>query len=114
MHRPITTLATVAMLATLQAACVTAPTVSETRAAVTLKGATMEIQFVIAISAIAIILLGVSIMTAYRHGRSVERRLAAERRLQAVNERREVEDEIAQLGPADVDERLSRWMRDKR
>lgn len=36
----------------------------------------------------------------------------ARRRLEAVKQRRQVDDEVGQLGNADLDRRHSRWLRD--
>lgn len=47
-------------------------------------------------------------------GAGKERQKQAEDRLEAVQDKKEKDDEVDQLAPADLDDRFNRWMRDKR
>ena len=46
-------------------------------------------------------------------GAKAERNKQAADQLDAIKDRKEKDDEVNSLGPADVDSRLSKWMRDK-
>jgi hypothetical protein len=48
---------------------------------------------------------------AYRKGRKAERARQDQADLKAVREKKEIDDELANLGPADVDERFERYRR---
>lgn len=36
----------------------------------------------------------------------------ARRRIEAINDRKEIDDDVDQMGPADLDSNYSRWLRD--
>jgi F0F1-type ATP synthase membrane subunit b/b' len=58
----------------------------------------------------------VAIVVAWLKGRlsgaKAERAKQAADQLDAIQKRKETDDEVASLGPADVDSGLSKWMRD--
>lgn len=54
------------------------------------------------------------LLAAYNKGRQDAAARQAERRLKEIKNAREVEDEVGQLGAADIDARLREWMRDGR
>jgi hypothetical protein len=45
-------------------------------------------------------------------GAKAERLKQAETNLNAIHDKKEIDDEVANLGPADLDARFNRWMRD--
>jgi len=65
---------------------------------------------VLAISAI----VGVVLLKAFAAGRAQEQARQTAGKLKAISKRRTSDAEVDQLGAADVDDRLSRWMRDGR
>jgi hypothetical protein len=69
--------------------------------------------WVIAIGGVVIALLATYFLGLTK-GAGKERQKQAEDRLEAVADKKEKDDEVDQLAPADVDERFNRWMRDKR
>lgn len=54
-----------------------------------------------------------TILKAVLWGASRERDKQAANQLDAIQKRKETDDEIASLGSADVDTRLDKWLRDK-
>lgn len=48
----------------------------------------------------------------YRKGRKDERRANDSDRLEAMKGKKEKDDEVDQLGPADLDQRFDRWLSD--
>lgn len=54
------------------------------------------------------------IAKAYLAGKAAVRTKETKRRLQAMQDRKEVEDDVEAMGHADLDERFSEYMRDDR
>lgn len=65
-----------------------------------------------AIAAAGLILPVLGFRWATNLGAERERSKATDRNLNAMKDRKEIDDEIDQLGSNDVDERFARWMRD--
>ena len=59
-------------------------------------------------------LLILVVALAYFLGRKSERQSRSEDRLDAIADKKEKDDEVDALAPADLDARFDRWMRDKR
>lgn len=55
-----------------------------------------------------------AIWRAFSAGKTSERAKRSEERLEAVKDKKEIDDEVDALSPADVDARFKRWMQDDR
>ena len=60
--------------------------------------------------AILVALIGM-VFWASRVGAAKERAKQAEATLEAIHDKKEKDDEVANLAPADLDKRFNRWMR---
>ncbi|MCX5569585.1 hypothetical protein [Kaistia nematophila] len=70
-------------------------------------------RYVAAIGALLLILAGLALKL-IAMGRAQEQARQAAGKLKAISKRRTSDAEVDQLGAADVDQRMSRWMRDGR
>ena len=71
-----------------------------------------KIKVALGIVGAVIVAIGIAFLKGRRVGiEHIEAEQSA-RRIQSMKDRKEVDDEVDQLGSNDVDERFARWMRD--
>lgn len=65
-----------------------------------------------ALAGVALLAIGVAFWKGRAEGKRLIEAEQARRRLEAVKQRKDVEDEVDQLGHADLDTAYKRWLRD--
>lgn len=75
--------------------------------------ATSKTGRAIAAAAALALAIGVALLKVFSAGKQSERDAQDRRSLDNMRERQKTDAEVEGLGHADVDERMSRWMRDK-
>ncbi len=53
----------------------------------------------------------VALWKAYDYGKKAEKNKQLERRIDAIKDKKEIENEVDSLAPADLDQRFDRWVR---
>ena len=72
-----------------------------------------KLQAALAIAGAVIIAIGIAVLKGRAEGIRHMEAEQAKRRAESINDRKEIDDEISQLGSQDVDQRLARWNRDE-
>ena len=71
-----------------------------------------KIKVGLGIAGAVIIAIGIAFLKGRRAGVEHMQAEQSARRIQSMKDRKDVDDEVANLGSNDVDERFTRWMRD--
>lgn len=66
----------------------------------------------LALAGAALLAVGVAFLRGRAEGKKIIEAEQAKLRAESMKQRKEIDDEVENLGASDVDERLTRWLRD--
>lgn len=78
-----------------------------------LAGPWAKLQAGLAIAGAVIVAIGIAFLKGRKAGVAHIEAEQAARRIQSMKDRKAVDDEVQNLGSNDIDDRMSRWLRDK-